>query len=43
MLTKETSTDAQHRKAVEEIVGDVLERYLNVSTETLAFAMGRAI
>jgi hypothetical protein len=40
---RETTTEAQHRKAVEEIIRDVLERYPNVSAPLLAFAMGRAL
>jgi hypothetical protein len=40
---KETSTESQHRAAVDQIINDVLDRYPEISAVTLAFAMGRAL
>jgi hypothetical protein len=40
---KETSTEAQYCKAVEEVVGEVLARHPDISPALLYFAMGRAL
>jgi hypothetical protein len=40
---KETSTEAQYRKAVEEVVVDVLARHPDIDPILLYFALGRAL